>query len=428
MKWKWLRLAAPLTLGIVIASCGGSSTSAPDFDTEVDMTPVPTPEPQETATVRADSTPFVLDLPEGFPEPRIPEDNALTIAKVDLGRLLFYDNRMSVNLNGSCASCHEQRRAFTDGLVTSVGPTGEVHSRNAMSLTNVIYNPRQNWANPTLRDLTEQALAVMFSEEIIELGWANREQEILDRFRVDADYPELFVQAFGNEQDPFTALNVAKAVASFVAVLLSGDSAEDKARSASSPEPLSSQAQAGRDLFFSERLECFHCHSTFNFTNTITHASSRIETVAFFNNGLYNIAGPGPGLPLENGNYPSGNHGLYDFTGNQFDMGKFRTPTLRNIALTSPYMHDGSIATLREVLVDHYSFGGRTIADGPNAGNGAESRFKDTLLRGFRISEAEIQQVLAFLNSLTDWSFICNPEFSDPFGNIPMHERCPVAN
>lgn len=365
-----------------------------------------------------------ITLPAHFPLPSIPADNPLTTEKIALGHRLFYDQRLSINAAGSCASCHEQRHAFTDGLARSVGPTGDVHLRNAMSLTNVVYNARQNWANPTLTDLRQQALAVMFNEDTIELGWSNNEEQILDRLRVDADYPDLFAAAYPDEQAPITVNNVARALASFAASLISANAPFDQVQSGQR-ESLSAAAQRGSDLFFSERLECFHCHGGFNFSQSVQHDGSVIETIEFKNNGLYNIIGPAPGLPLNRGNYPAGNHGLYEFTENPSDMGKFRAPTLRNIELTAPYMHDGSIATLREVIVEHYARGGRLIEDGPDAGDGAQSPYADPLMIGFQISDREVDDLLAFLHALTDWSFVCDPQLADPFGNIPMHQSCP---
>jgi cytochrome c peroxidase len=345
------------------------------------------------------------------------------VEKVALGRHLFYDRRMSINEAASCASCHEQRKAFTDARKTSTGPTGGVHPRNAMSLTNVVYNARQNWANPTLRTLRDQALAVMFADDPVELGWADHEDEILARFARDSLYQELFAQAYPEQDDPYTVNNVASATAAFVATLISGRSALDQANNGTGTVPES--VRRGEALFFSERLECFHCHGAFNFAQSVQHDGTILETVEFKNNGLYNIAGPGPGLPLDNGNYPAGNQGLYEFTEEPTDMGRFRAPTLRNIELTAPYMHDGSIATLEEVVSEHYARAGRRITTGPHAGDGSQSPFKDPLLQGFVLSEQELSDLMSFFGALTDWDFVCNPEFADPFGNIPMHEQCP---
>lgn len=393
-------IAAMLSLALL--GCGGGGGSAA---------------PANLAT-----TPFTFKLPEGFPQPRT-QDNPLTVEKVELGRHLFYDRRMSINEAASCASCHEQRKAFTDGRKTSTGPTGGVHPRNAMSLTNVVYNARQNWANPTLRTLREQALAVMFADDPVELGWADNEDEILARFARDTLYQELFAKAYPEQEDPYTVNNVASAAAAFVATLISGESALDQANNGTGTVPPS--VRRGEALFFSERLECFHCHGAFNFAQSVQHDGTILETVEFKNNGLYNIAGPGPGLPLDNGNYPAGNQGLYEFTENPTDMGRFRAPTLRNIELTAPYMHDGSMASLEDVITKHYARAGRRINAGPNAGDGSQSPLKDPLLQGFVLSEQELDDLMSFFSALTDWDFVCNPEFADPFGNIPMHEQCP---
>ena len=126
----------------------------------------------------------------------------------------------------------------------------------------------------------------------------------------------------------------------------------------------------------------------------------------FHNTGLFNIGGTG--------NYPPDNTGLFDLTGDPSDMGKFRAPSLRNIALTAPYMHDGSVATLDEVL-DIYAAGGRVISEGPNAGDGRQNPFKDSFVNGFEMSPQDKQDVLAFLESLTDQSFVANPRFSNPW-------------
>ncbi len=400
-------LAVPLTaaLGSLLAGCDDNGALMSSEDSSA-------------------SSKYEFKLPAHFPEPSIPDDNLLSVEKVKLGRQLFYDRRMSINEEGSCATCHEQRKAFTDGKKLPTGPTGDVHIRNAMSLTNTIYNSRQNWANPTLADLHQQAVSVMFNEDVLELGWADNEALILDRFRFAPDYPGLFSEAYPGTDDPFTVDNVAMAVSSFVTTLISSDSDFDRAQSDGNEGAMSDAARRGKELFNSERLECFHCHGAFNFAQSVQHTGTVLETIEFKNNGLYNIEGPGPGLPLPTGNYPTGNQGLYEFTNEPFDMGKFRAPTLRNIALTAPYMHDGSMATLREVIVDHYAKGGRLIPDGPFAGNGADSPYVDTLLFGFQVTDQEVDDLLAFFDSLTDWSFVCNTEYSDPFGTIPMHERC----
>ncbi|MDD2815877.1 MAG: di-heme enzyme [Thiotrichaceae bacterium] len=397
-----------LYLGMLsLNACGGgggdSASSANSSTASTNSTPTPT------------KTVFSWQLPTGFPEPRIPDDNPITTEKIALGKYLFYDNRLSITNTQACAGCHLQNKAFTDGLKTAIGSTGDALVRNSMSLTNVVYNSRFNWANPQLKTLHAQAKVPMFAEFPVELGWSNNEQKILDRLRVEPLYKDLFTKAFPNETEPFTEGNVAKAIANFVSTLISGNSSYDQVIYQQKTAAMSDSAKRGRDLFFSERLECFHCHGGFNFSQSVNHQGTVFDEIEYHNNGLYN---------LENkGLYPMNNRGLWDVTFINEDMGRFRAPTLRNIELTAPYMHDGSIATLEEVL-EHYARGGRLIESGEFAGDGAKNPYKSNLINGFVLTTDEKQDVINFLKSLTDWEFICNRNFSDPFGNQPMHAKC----
>jgi cytochrome c peroxidase len=169
---------------------------------------------------------------------------------------------------------------------------------------------------------------------------------------------------------------------------------------------LSASALRGQDLFFSEELECFHCHGGFNFSDSVATETTNIIEVMFHNTGLYNLGGTG--------DYPPENTGLHALTGVPTDMGRFRAPSLRNIAKTAPYMHDGSIATLDEVL-DHYAAGGRTIEEGPFAGVGADNPYKSEFVTGFSLTPDERADLLAFLESLTDETFLTDPRFASPF-------------
>ncbi len=355
-------------------------------------------------------------LPTGFPKPQEPADNPMSAAKVELGRLLFYDTRMSINNSMSCAGCHEQRRAFSDGRTTALGATGETHPRNSMSLTNTAYNSAFNWANPMLKSLHQQALIPMFGEAPVELGWANNEEKILARFQADANYQDKFAKAFPNEKTPINSGNISKAVAAFTASLISGNSSYDKQIYQNQTNALSESAKRGMELFFSETLECFHCHGGFNFTQSTKHDKTVIVEIEFHNTALYNIGGTGA--------YPeNGGRGLWESTFKNEDMGRFRAPTLRNIELTAPYMHDGSIATL-DAVIDHYARGGRIIESGEFAGDGKLNPYKSELINGFSLTASEKQDLIAFLKSLTDWEFICDSRFKDPFGNIPDHVNC----
>jgi cytochrome c peroxidase len=361
------------------------------------------------------ATDYVFDLPNGFQAPRVPDDNPMTIEKVELGRLLFYDTRMSGNETYACASCHQQAKAFTDGLEVAVGSTGQLHPRNSMNLTNTGYASALTWANPIVLTLEQQALLPMFGETPVELGLSGKEDELLARFRADSRYVRMFAEAFPDESDPFSIDDVTKAIGCFERTLISGNSAYDRYTFGIDDNALSVSALRGYDLFFSEKLECFHCHGGFNFSASTTHAGTVFTEVSYSNNGLYNIDGMG--------GYPPSNRGLYDTTFIPEDMGKFKPPTLRNIAVTAPYMHDGSIATLDEVI-DHYAAGGRTITDGPYAGNGSTNPFKSGFVKGFTLTAQEKQDVLAFLNSLTDEEFLTNPRFADPFTQVTCPGDC----
>lgn len=350
-------------------------------------------------------TEFEWTLPDNFPRPAVPSDNPVTPVKVELGRWLFYDKRLSTTGQFSCGSCHRQELAFTDGLPRSVGATGELHPRSAMSLVNAAYASRLTWANHLLDRLEIQALTPMFSEQPVEMGMAGREDEIVSMLRNDERYQAIFAEAFPTDSDPYSILNLVRAVASFVRSIVSFDSPYDRFIAGNS-EAMDAAQIRGMELFFSERLECFHCHGGFNFTDSSTHENSTIESVGFHNTGLYNIGA--------DGDYPADNTGLFDLTGERRDMGRFKAPTLRNIELTAPYMHDGSIATLEEV-VEHYAAGGRTIVEGPLAGAGNRNPYKSEFLRGFELSEAEKSDLLAFLESLTDVTVIESADYSDPW-------------
>ena len=351
--------------------------------------------------------PYPLTLPRGFPKPPIPPGNPITEAKVRLGRYLFYDKRMSLNGTTSCATCHRQELAFTDGLVRAVGATGQTHPRSAMSLVNLAYNGAFNWSDPTVHSLEEQALKPMFSTDPIELGLNVIQADFLKLTRADPAYRLLFPQAFREESNPHTIENIAKALAAFERTIVAGASPYDRFRYERDGNAISESAKRGEVLFFLDGgPSCFRCHGGFNFSDAVEFVGGSRSPAEFHNTGLYNLAGPI--------SYPLPNAGLYQHTKRTGDIGKFKAPTLRNIALTAPYMHDGSIATLGEVL-DHYAAGGRTIADGPFAGVGHDNPTKDKLIHGFYMTPRNRADLVAFLDSLTDEGLIHDPRFADPW-------------
>jgi cytochrome c peroxidase len=359
---------------------------------------------------RADRS-YAWRVPESYPVPLVPADNPMSDAKVDLGRRLFYDRRLSVNDSISCSSCHLQSLGFTDGLARSIGATGEVHPRGAMSLVNVAYATRLNWANHLVSQLEFQSMIPLFGEEPVEMGMSGQDVQIVEFIQTDDFYRDAFSNAFPGDADPYSLVNVLRALASFVRSIVSFDSAYDRFLLGDS-SAMSKSALRGMSLFFSERLECFHCHGGYQFTDSSTHANAVVESVGFHNNGLYNIGGTGA--------YPTDNTGLYAITGERRDMGRFKAPTLRNIAVTAPYMHDGSIATLDEVIA-HYAAGGRSIGDGSFAGDGSRNPFKSTFIKGFTLSGEERADLLAFLEALTDESVLKEPRFADPATPLPVN-------
>lgn len=353
---------------------------------------------------------WTWDLPEGVPLPVVPADNPMSRAKVELGRHLFYDTRLSLNQTQSCATCHAQERAFTESLPRSVGSTGEVHPRNSMSLANIAWSAVLTWANPNLQTLEAQALIPMFGEEPVEMGMAGQEGELLRRINASEVYPAMFAAAFPGDTAAVSVANISRAIASFQRSLISVNSPYDRYLRGDD-NAVSAQVLAGEELFFSERLECFHCHTGPFLGGTINYAGKGFFEAEFFNTGLYNLDGAG--------RYPDPNTGIHVFTGDPDDMGRFRAPTLKNIAVTAPYMHDGSIATLEEVI-DHYAAGGRTIVNGPNAGVGSRSPLRSEFMVGFELTTEEKQALLAYLRALTDSTFLSDPRHANPWpGGIP---------
>jgi cytochrome c peroxidase len=329
----------------------------------------------------------------------------MSAPKVELGRLLFFDPLLSGNGTQSCASCHDPARAFTDGRPTSLGSTGEATRRNAMSLVNVAYNSTLNWANPGLTRLEDQARIPLLGTDPVELGLGGREAELPSRLAAEPRYRRRFPEVFPEDPDPYTVERVVQALAAFQRTLISGDSPYDR-YVAGDQDALSEGAKRGLELFFSERLECFHCHGGFNFAQSVVHAGSGLEATPFNNTGLYNVDGRGA--------YPEKDQGLFEITGRPGDMGRFRAPSLRNVAVTAPYMHDGSVETLDDAI-DHYARGGREIDDGPYAGDGRRSVFKSSFVSGFRLTPGEREDLKAFLRSLTDEAFLADPRFQSPY-------------
>ena len=355
-----------------------------------------------------DATSFTWTLPVGFPAPSVPADNPMSVAKVELGRHLFYDTRLSGNGTQSCGTCHEQARAFADSRPRGVGSTGQVHPRGSMSLVNVAYAQALTWANPSMTTLEDQALVPMFGDTPVELG-LDAADRWLEPLKVDATYQRLFARAFDADPGAMTRQNVVKAIAAFERAIISARSPYDRYHFERDESAISDAAKRGEVLFHSRPLSCFTCHGGVHFSSAMGSRDRSIG-LEFHNTGLYNLPGPV--------SYPADNTGVFAITHDPKDVGRFKAPSLRNIAVTAPYMHDGSIATLEDAI-DHYAAGGRTITSGPNQGVGRDNPNKAPAVRGFTLSADQKADMVAFLQSLTDDALLRDPRFADPWPATP---------
>jgi cytochrome c peroxidase len=350
----------------------------------------------------ADDTPYKWHLPRGFPTPAVPADNVMSAAKVALGRRLFFEPRLSITGQYSCASCHEPGRAYTDGRALAIGATGQSLIHSAMSLVNVAYNISFGWTNPSrrpgrrpeLQSLESQMLEPLLNEHPVELGLAGRQASVCDLLAADPGYRAGFARAFPQETSaraaagagtpagastnagvgtpagasgdnarvasaPVSFENIVKAIAAFERTSIFGDSPFDRYVFGGDHDAISAPAKRGMQLFYSPKAGCGSCHSGFNFNGNWRDSQGDTGKPGFANNGI----------------------------GDQL----MRVPTLRNIALTAPYMHDGRFATLDAVL-DHYA-------------HVAELPASDAKLRTFNLSADERADLIAFLHSLTDAEF-----------------------
>ena len=413
-----------LSLAVSGAACSAAVDARPPTIAAVDASADALTEPDANETVDAsdafaaegaadargdegdsDAAPaYVWQLPPGFPIPAVPSTNPMSAEKVTLGRHLFYDVDLSHNRSQSCGSCHQQALAFTDGRARALGSTGAEHPRGAMSLANVAYASTLTWANPLELDLEHQALVPMFGDDPIELGLPAA-SEIEQRLAADPTYPTLFAAAWRDDPAPVTLQHVVQALASFERTMISGDSPFDRWLYSGEPSALTDAAKRGYQIFSNEDVGCTHCHVGFALTDHVSWSGKAFFEKPYHNTGLYNIDGKGA--------YPEPNTGVFHVTANAQDMGHFKAPTLRNIAITAPYMHDGSIATLDDAI-DHYQAGGRTITSGAYAGDGNLSPLKDPVIRPFTLSDADRADLIAFLASLTDDAFLNDPRFAPP--------------
>ncbi|MCF8304494.1 MAG: hypothetical protein K9I94_14565 [Bacteroidales bacterium] len=329
-------------------------------------------EPKETY----DPTPYDLKIPQGFPDMNIPEDNPMTVEGVKLGRRLFYDPILSGDKTQACADCHAPEFSFTDhGKRFSEGINGTKGRRNAMAVINVGWMPKLFW-DGSRDSLEDQALEPVPNPDEMHLAWT----DAANRLNSHPEYPDLFFNAFGTRD--IDSMLVVKAIAQFERTMISSNSKWD--RYLAGEAELSAAESRGFEIFFSEKGDCFHCHSTILFTDNLFH-----------NNGLDSVF--------------NNDKGLYEVTGDDDDIGKFKTPTLRNLVFTAPYMHDGRFETLREVI-DFYSEG---VKYSPTI----DPLMKKVDQGGVQLDEGQKNDLIAFLKTLTDSTFVNNPDYANPFTN-----------
>ena len=310
--------------------------------------------------------PDLMEIPEGFPNINEPEGNEFNKARWDLGKRLFFDTALSVDSTISCASCHKPSLAFSDDVPFSFGVNEKIGTRNSPSLTNLAYQPyfTREGGVPTLE---MQVLVPIQEHNEFNFNIVL----IAERLRNDPTYVQMAAAAYDRAIDAFV---ITRAISCFERSLLSGYSPYDQYQNHDNPNALSKSAIRGMDIFFSDQTNCSKCHSDFNFTN-----------YAFENNGLYEV-------------YPD--EGRFRLTGTESDRALFKVPSLRNVALTAPYMHDGSLNSLEEVI-EHYQSGGNSHPH------------KSDLIQPLGLSETQKDDLIQFLRSLTDDTFVNNPLFKN---------------
>lgn len=296
---------------------------------------------------------FHWRLPPGAPPPPVPADNPMSPARVELGRRLFYDADLSRDGTLACANCHEQRQGFGDSVASRPGVNGEPGRRNAPGLANVGYLSPLTWADPARTSLERQVAVPILGTHPVEMGMQGQEAELVRRLSADACYRQMFASAFPETGGAITFPAVAKALAAFQRTLLSFSSPYDR-------RAMPADALAGEALFKSQG--CAGCHAGRNFTDGQFHVISRRD---------------------------DGDDGVFEKTGDPSQKDAFRTPSLRNVALGAPYLHDGSARTIRFAIFSHDA-----AAD--------------------HLTQDEATALEAFLETLTDETFVTDERFALP--------------
>ena len=340
-------------------------------------------DPNDLSSIPYAPKSFALTAPKEWGAPNTPADNPLTVEGIELGRRLFYDPILSKDSSISCAHCHNVSSSFTDNKVVSDGIQGRIGKRSSMALVNLAYNPKTFFWDGRVKTLEEQALLPVEDHTEMDENWDN----VLRKLQRHADYTVRFRKAFGISQKAEITKELAiKAVAQFERSIISKDSRFDQFLA--KKIDFTDDEQFGYDMFDNKvatlpDAQCGHCHVTLN---------QQLTTNEHLNNGLqeantlddFKDLGFGAVSKIKN------------------DNGKMRVTSLRNIALSAPYMHNGSLKTLAEV-VEHYKSGGKYS---PN---------KDPLIQQIKLNPVQTKQILAFLKTLTDSTFLKNEAYKNPF-------------
>lgn len=342
-------------------------------------------------------TPYTIKKPDHFPQIPVPADNPMTVEGVQLGRRLFYDPMLSADSTISCSTCHLPQGSFTDNKAVSKGIDGIAGRRSAMSLLNIAYATNGLFWDGRSMSLEDQALRPV--EDPIEMHhtWAN----VIDQIQAHPVYPELFRKAFGVENNcEITKELAAKAIAQFERILISSGKSKYDEYVLGNLDALDDKELDGKLMFFDEGqvvnlpdAQCFHCHGGITLTGN-----------NYFNNGLDSVASLDDFVDKGRG----------EVSGNRTDNGKFRAPTLRNIALTAPYMHDGRFNTLEEVL-EHYNGNGKGVSNEDPFVRQIGFPIGGNVFNYSGLTNYQKQAVVKFLKTLTDTTFINNPDIQNPF-------------
>lgn len=357
--------------------------------------PVPTPA-GDLLDIPYNPQAYAIKKPVHFPQVPVPADNPMTYDGVQLGRRLFYDPILSADSTMSCSTCHAPQGSFTDNKAVSKGIDGLPGDRSSMSLLNIAYVTNGLFWDGRASSLEDQAIAPVENPIEMHATWIN----VVEKLKNHPTYPAQFRKAFGiSDRDEITKELAAKAIAQFERILISSGTSKFDLYLAGNHDILDDEEEDGRIMFFDDAgnagvnlpdAQCFHCHGTVTLNGN-----------NYFNNGLDSVG------TLDEFN----DKGRFKVTGAEIDKGKFRAPTLRNITLTAPYMHDGRFQTLEQVM-DQYSDNGFRVSNedvfisqiGYPLGNGHYSG----------LTAYQKQALVKFLNTLTDTVFINNPDIQKP--------------